>query len=161
MGGMARHVLGLIDHLRGRHSLTVFSDLFTGDKTFTDALAARGIEPRILAMRAPDKNGIVRPMLEGLGPVLRARRALLAERLDVIHFHAGRLGSLYAPILASRLAGIETRLITVHNPVLRNSASQRFFEGRVLGCLGRIVTVCDEVRQELIEKKTLLPAASP
>lgn len=157
MGGIARHVLGLIDHLRGRHSITVFSDLFTGDPAFSDALAARGVETRVLAMRAPDKNGILRPLLGGLGPVLQARRALLAERLDVIHFHAGRLGTLYAPILASRLAGIETRLLTVHNSLLRNSPPQRLFEGRVLACLDRIVAVCAEVQQELIEKKNAAP----
>lgn len=157
MGGLARHVLDLVDHLRGRHSVAVFSDLFTGDEAFTGALAARGIEARLLAMRAPKKNGLLRPMLGGLGPVLRARRALLAERLDVIHFHAGRLGSLYAPIVASRLAGIKTRILTVHNPLLKNSAPQRFFEGRALGCLDRIVAVCGEVRQELIEKKNAAP----
>lgn len=152
-GGLARHVLALIDHMRERYSVVVFCD--GRRETFHEALKQRGLTPRIIANRPTAQKGILRPILESCGPILEARSAFRAERLDIVHFHAGRLGAIYPAIVASRWAGIPTRLLTVHNQVLRRSALQRVFEARVLGSLDRIVAVGAEVKRDLVEKKTV------
>ena len=64
---------------------------------------------------------------------------------------------MYAPTLASCLAGIPRRILTLHNPVYRHSPLRGFVERRVLGRLSRIVTVTDYMKSELIEKKGVEP----
>ncbi len=154
-GGIARHALASIDSMRGRHALVVFCD--PRSKTFRAALAARAIETRDVAGYPREKRGVLRPALDAWRPFRTARAALRAERLDLIHFHAGRLGALYPAILASRAAGIPARMLTVHNAIEGRSAMQRLFEARVLDTLDRIVAVCAEVREDLIEKKNVAP----
>jgi glycosyltransferase involved in cell wall biosynthesis len=152
-GGLARHVLALIDRMRERYSVVVFCD--RRQETFQDALKQRELTPHVIANRPTAKKGILRPILESCGPMIEARRAFRAERLDIVHFHAGRLGAIYPAIVASRWTGIPTRLLTVHNQVLRRSPLQRLFEARVLGSLDAIVAVGAEVKGELMEKKNV------
>jgi glycosyltransferase involved in cell wall biosynthesis len=154
-GGIARHAVALIDDMRERHSVVVFCD--PRSKTFRAALAARGIDARDVASYPREKRGLVRPAASGWRPFQAARDAFGAERFDLVHFHAGRLGALYPAILASRATGIPTRLLTVHNAILARSVLQRFFEARVLNTLDRIVAVCGEVKDDLVAKKHVAP----
>jgi glycosyltransferase involved in cell wall biosynthesis len=151
-GGIATHVLSLVDHFRADHDVSVFSE-FTGDEPFLKALKARGLATHTVAPLIMGRHGIWKPILAGL-PVVFAGRSLLArERLDVIHFHAGRLGILYPPILAGRLAGIPVRVLTLHNPVRKRSPLHRLIEGRVLGDLEQIIVVSHEVKDYLVSRK--------
>ncbi len=158
MGGIERHLLALIDHLRERHRITVFCDAAEDDNPFRAELNARGLSPRMVPLRVKETRGVIRPLAKNFPVLLRALSALKSAQLDVIHFHAGRLGLAYAPIAASCAAGIRTRLLTIHNPVMERSPLQRFFEGRMLRMLDHIVAVCDEVKEELVDKKSVAPA---
>jgi glycosyltransferase involved in cell wall biosynthesis len=152
-GGIATHLLALIDHLRGKHDIRLFYDSSDGRQPFSEELNARGLDARSIRPPAIATTGILKPAAASLPVIFAVRSALARERLDVIHFHAGRLGVLYAPILASRLAGIPARILTVHNSVEKRSRVHRFIEGGVLGCLDRIIAVTDQVKAELIGKK--------
>ncbi len=154
-GGMARHALALIDYMRARHEVVVFCD--PRSQTFREALAGREIAPLNILSYPAKERGIVRPAMNGWRPFLAARSAIGAERLDIVHFHAGRLGAVYPAILASRAAGIPTRLLTVHNALAGHSTLQRFFEARALRRLDRIVAVCREVKDDLVAKKNVAP----
>jgi glycosyltransferase involved in cell wall biosynthesis len=141
--------------MRERHELSVFCD--PRSRTFCAALRERGISPReILAYPTKDR-GFVRPAMSSWRPFLSARAALGAERPDIVHFHAGRLSAIYPAILASRAAGVPTRILTVHNTIFGRPALQRFFEARVLDTLDCIVAVCDAVKDDLVEKKNVAP----
>jgi glycosyltransferase involved in cell wall biosynthesis len=100
---------------------------------------------------------VLRPLAQSWAPMREAREAFLAERLDVVHFHAGRLGAMYPAIVASRWAGVPARLLTVHNAILLRAAAQRLFEARVLASLDRIVAVSAAVKEELVQKKNVAP----
>jgi glycosyltransferase involved in cell wall biosynthesis len=156
-GGMARHVLELIDYFRAAHEIVVFINGSPDDRGFDEALRARGITPR--ETRAPllQPAGILKHLAVSVPAIFAARPVLARARLDLIHFHAGHLAQLYAPIVASRLARVPARIATVHNSLTRRSRLHRSIEGRVLGCLDRIVTVADALKAELIEKKNAAP----
>lgn len=154
-GGIARHLLTLIDNLRAEHDIRIFGAACEDHPPFYEELKSRGFVPRKLRPPALGTKGILKPLARSLPFVIAARSALARERLDVIHFHAGRLGVLYAPILASRLAGVPARILTLHNSVEKRSRVHRFIEGRVLDSLDRIIAVTDEVKEELIGKKNV------
>lgn len=157
MGGQERHVLSLIDYLAARHHITVFSDAAEGGIPFYEELEARGLRPRILRLPRMSTKGIVRPVAMSLPVILAARRALAAAHLDAIHYHAGLLGEMYAPIVAGCIAGIPTRILTLHNYIVRHAPLRRFIESRVLRRLDRIVAVSDHTKRELVHKKDLAP----
>jgi glycosyltransferase involved in cell wall biosynthesis len=154
-GGIARHVLALIDHIRAQHAVTAFCD--RSSEKFRKALNDRGVAARSIENYPTAKQGVLRPLMESWAPMRAAREAFLAERLDVVHFHAGRLGALYPAILASRWTGIPKRLLTVHNAILLRAAPQRLFETRVLMSLDRIVAVSTAVKSDLVQKKKAAP----
>lgn len=154
-GGMARHALALIDYMRERHELAVFCD--PRSKTFCAALRERGISPREILAYPRKDPGFVRPAMGSWRPFLAARAALRAEHPDIVHFHAGRLSAVYPAILASRAAGVPTRILTVHNAIFGRPALQRFFEALVLDTLDRIIAVCGTVKDDLVEKKNVAP----
>jgi len=112
-GGIARHVLALVDHLRTRHDMVAFGDR-TGE-ALSQALRERAAPQRIIERYPTGKRGVLRPLIGSWAPMREARAAFLAEHLDVLHFHAGRLGALYPAIVASRWARVPVRLLTVHN----------------------------------------------
>src|SRR5690242_2857486 len=107
-GGIARHVLALVDHVRERHAVVAFCD--PTSEAFAKALSERGLAVRRIENFPTAKQGVLRPVLESWAPMREARDALVAERLDVVHFHAGRLGAMYPAIIASRWAGVSARL---------------------------------------------------
>jgi glycosyltransferase involved in cell wall biosynthesis len=154
-GGIERHVLALIDHFRERHHVAVFCDPVDDSHPFHLELGARGISPHFIRRRVKETRGVVRALAKNLPAILYTHSLLAAARLDVLHFHAGRLGSIYAPIAASCIAGIPNRILTMHNSFVSTSRVQRSIEGRVLGHLHHVVAVCDAVRQELATKKDL------
>jgi len=154
-GGIARHVLALVDHMRARHSVIVFCE--SRAKTLHDSLDQRGMSPRIIEKYPAANRGVLRPLIENWAPVLEARNAFRAERLDIVHFHAGRLGAIYPGVVASRLAGIPRRLLTLHNTVAQRSPLQRFFEARLIGSLDRIVAVSAAVKDDIVRKKNAVP----
>jgi glycosyltransferase involved in cell wall biosynthesis len=154
-GGIARHVLALVDHLRTRHDMVAFGDR-TGE-ALSQALRERAAPQRIIERYPTGKRGVLRPLIGSWAPMREARAAFLAEHLDVLHFHAGRLGALYPAIVASRWARVPVRLLTVHNAVLLRSAPQRLFEAGVLASLDRVVAVSAAVKEELVEKKNVAP----
>ena len=156
-GGIARHLLTLIDQLGGAHDISVFCDSPQDNPSFAQELAARGLTARIMGRPAIGTKGVWRPILANVPVIFAARKALATARLDVAHFHAVRPSALYAPIVASRLAGIPARILTVHNSVSRRYGLKRSLEGRALASLNRIVAVCEEIKQELIEKKNVAP----
>ncbi len=88
-----------------------------------------------------------------LSAIPRVRAELAAARLDVIHFHAGALEVLYRPLIASRLAGIPTRLLTVHNSVGRDHDSSRIIEWLALRSVQRIITASEYVKGILVSNK--------
>jgi glycogen(starch) synthase len=153
-GGMARHALALIDYMRARYEVVVFCDP-RSSKNFCAALREREISQREILAYPKKDRGFLRPAIGSLRPFVAARAALRAERLDLVHFHAGRLSAIYPAILASRAARIPTRLLTVHNAIFGRSSLQRFFEARVLDTLDRIVAVCGEVKGDLAAKKNV------
>jgi glycosyltransferase involved in cell wall biosynthesis len=154
-GGIARHALALIDHIRERHEAIAFCDRTS--EGFAKALGERDLAVRIIERYPTAKEGVLRPLFNSWAPMREARDALRTERLDVVHFHAGRLGALYPAILASRSARVPARLLTVHNAILLRPAPQRFFEARVLETLDRIVAVSAAVKNDLVEKKNVAP----
>jgi glycosyltransferase involved in cell wall biosynthesis len=156
-GGMARHLLELIDHFRPAHEIVVFVNGSPDSRGFFEALRARGITPRETRATLLQPTGILKHVAVSVPAIFAARSVLVRERLDVIHFHAGHLAHLYAPIVASRLARIPARIATVHNPLARRSRLHRSIEGRVLGSLDRIVTVAHALKAELMEKKNAAP----
>ncbi len=157
MGGQERHVLTLIDHLSARHHITVFCDAAEGGNPFYEELETRGLRPRILRLPRMSTKGVVRPVAMSLPVILAARRALAAAHLDAIHFHAGLLGQMYAPIVAGCMAGIHTRILTLHNHIVRHAPLRRFIESRVLRRLDRIVAVSNHTKRELVQKKDVAP----
>ena len=154
-GGIERHVLSLIDHFRERHHVTVFCEPLDDSHPFLLELNARGISSRFVRRQVRKTNGVLGAVAENLPAVFYSRVSLAAARLDVLHFHAGRLGSIYAPIVASCIAGVPNRILTMHNSFASTSRVQRFIEGRVLGHLHHVVAVSEAVRQELEAKKGL------
>ncbi|HEX2385960.1 MAG TPA: glycosyltransferase family 4 protein [Candidatus Binatia bacterium] len=157
IGGLERHVLTLIDRLRRLHEVEVFCTDGEGAQHFYDELTSLGLKPHWLAAQLGSKDGLVCPSISAIPIIWRARRLFASAKLDVIHFHAGQLGLMYAPTLASWLAGIPTRILTLHNPILRHSAARRRVESQVLRRLSRIVTVSAYMKRELIEKKGVAP----
>ncbi|HEX9444687.1 MAG TPA: glycosyltransferase [Candidatus Binatia bacterium] len=157
IGGLERHVLTLIDHLRRAHPIAVFCDAAEGSQFFFAELKARGLSPRILRAQDAVDRGVARPIVTSLPVILAARRAMAAAELDVIHFHAGQLGLMYAPVVASSMAGIRTRILTLHNPILEHGRLRRFIETRVLGRLSRVVAVSNHTKNELVQKKGVAP----
>lgn len=154
-GGTARHLLALIDHLRGGHDITFFCDQRHSRASFAEELGARNIPVRITGRRAKKSAGALEPVLANLPDILPLRRLFKAARLDVIHFHAGKTSPLYAPMVASRLAEIPARILTVHNQVSRHPFLKRYFEGRALGSVQRIVGVCEDIRREVARRKNV------
>ncbi len=150
-GGMERHVLALVDRLLPeRHELTVICDRAESVDPLCRQLEKKKVAVKRIAMdrrRAP-LRGLVDP-----AALLAARAGFVSARFDVIHFHAGRLGLVYPAILASRLARVPRRILTLHNPVEAHSPLRRFFEGRALRSLDRIVAISDFVKNELADKK--------
>jgi glycosyltransferase involved in cell wall biosynthesis len=157
MGGQERHVLSLIDYLSARHPITVFCDAARDGNPFYEELEARGLRPQILRLPRMSTKGIVRPVAMSLPVILAARRALAAAHLDAIHYHAGLLGEMYAPIVAGCMAGIPARILTLHNYIVKHAPLRRFIESRVLRRLDRIVAVSNHTKRELVEKKDVLP----
>lgn len=153
IGGLERHVLLLIERLRTTHHVEVFCDDTDGAQLFCKELDGIGVIPRRLRAQSGSTRGVVWPSVSGLPRVRDARNAFAEVKLDVIHFHAGQLGLMYAPAIASCMAGISTRILTLHNPILRHPPLRRFIETRLLERLSRIVTVSDYMKRELISKK--------
>jgi glycosyltransferase involved in cell wall biosynthesis len=153
MGGKERHLLALIDHFRAGHHISVFCDPADAGNLFHAELNARGLRAEIIDGRVIEKKGTLLPSANNLPLILRARGVLAAARLDVIHFHGGRLGFMYGPIVAGWLAGIPRRILTAHSLVEERSPVQRWIEGRVLGSLDHIVAISDAVREDLASKK--------
>src|ERR1041385_6564081 len=121
IGGLERHVLTLIERLRGVHHIEVFCDDVPGVESFREDLAAIDIAPRLMRAHTGSTRGVVGPMMAGLPVALATRNALKAARLDLIHFHAGQLGLMYAPVVAACAAGIATRDVKLHHPIFRHS----------------------------------------
>jgi glycosyltransferase involved in cell wall biosynthesis len=157
VGGLEQHVLTLLGRLRRVHQVEVFCTNGEGAQDFYNELTSIGLEPRLLPAQTASSPGVVRPTLESLPTLIHARQILTSAKLDVIHFHAGQLGLMYAPTLASWLAGIPTRILTLHNPISRHGALRRRIETQVLRRLTRIVTVSDYTKRDLVEKKGVAP----
>jgi glycosyltransferase involved in cell wall biosynthesis len=143
----------LIERLRGAHHIEVFCDDVPGAEHFRADLRAIDIAPRMMRAHGGSTRGVARPLVASLPVALRAWNALKTARLDLIHFHAGQLGLMYAPAVAACAAGIPTRILTLHNPILRHPGVRRTVDALVLRCFSRIVTVSEYMKHELVEKK--------
>ena len=157
IGGLERHVLTLIERLRGAHHIEVFCDDVPGVESFREDLAGIDIAPRLMRAHTGSTRGVVGPMMAGLPVALAAWNTLKAARLDLIHFHAGQLGLMYAPLVAACAAGIATRILTLHNPIFQHSAFRRRVDAWMLRRFTRIVTVSDYMKRELVQKKGVAP----
>jgi glycosyltransferase involved in cell wall biosynthesis len=157
VGGLEQHVLTLLSRLRRVHQIEVFCTNEEGAEHFYDELTSLGLQPHLLPAQHSSSHGVIRPALASIPTLVRARQILKTANLDVIHFHAGQLGLMYAPALASCLAGIPTRILTLHNPISRHAPIRRYIETQVLRRLSRIVTVSDYTKRELIGKKGVAP----
>jgi glycogen(starch) synthase len=157
IGGLERHVLTLIERLRSVHHIEVFCDDVPGVESFREDLAAIDIAPRLMRAHAGSTRGVVGPMMAGLPVALATWNALKAARLDLIHFHAGQLGLMYAPVVAACAAGIATRILTLHNPIFRHSGLRRRVDSWMLRRFNRIVTVSGYMKRELVQKKGVSP----
>jgi glycosyltransferase involved in cell wall biosynthesis len=98
-------------------------------------------------------RGVARPLTASLPVALQAWNTFKTARLDLVHFHAGQLGLMYAPAVAACAAGISTRILTLHNPILRHPGVRRTVDALALRCFSRIVTVSEYMKHELVEKK--------
>jgi glycosyltransferase involved in cell wall biosynthesis len=156
MGGKERHLLALIDHFRAGYHISVFCDPADAGNLFHAELNARGLRAEIIDGRVIEKKGTLLPSTKNLPLILRARGVLAAARLDVIHFHGGRLGFMYGPIVASWLAGIPRRILTAHSLVEERSPVQRWIEGRLLRRVDTIVAISDAVKEDLVSKKAAM-----
>ena len=157
VGGLERHVLTLIERLRGIHHIEVFCDDVPGAESFCEDLATIDISPRMMRAHAGSTRGVVGPMMAGLPVALAALNVFKAARLDLIHFHAGQLGLMYAPVMAACAAGIATRILTLHNPIFRHSRFRRSVDAWMLRRFSRIVTVSSYTKRELVQKKDVSP----
>ncbi len=153
MGGKERHLLALIDHFRASHHISVFCDPADAGNLFHAELGARGLRAEIIDGRVIEKKGTLLPSAKNLPLILRARGVLAAARLDVIHFHGGRLGFMYGPIVAGWLAGIPRRILTAHSLVEERAPVQRWIEGRLLRRVDAIVAISEAVKEDLVSKK--------
>ncbi|HKA31574.1 MAG TPA: glycosyltransferase family 4 protein [Candidatus Binatia bacterium] len=157
IGGLERHVLTLIERLRGVHHIEVFCDDVPGVESFREDLRAIDIAPRMMRAHAGSTRGVVGPMMAGLPVALAAWNAFKAARLDLVHFHAGQLGFMYAPVMAACAAGIATRILTLHNPIFRHSGLRRSVDAWILRRFSQIVTVSEYMKSELVQKKGVAP----
>jgi len=157
IGGLERHVLTLIERLRGVHHIEVFCDDVPGVESFREDLAAIDIAPRMMRAHTGSTRGVVGPMMAGLPVALAAWSAFKTARLDLIHFHAGQLGLMYAPVVAACAAGIATRILTLHNPIFLHSGLRRSVDAWMLRRFSRIVTVSGYMKRELVQKKGVSP----
>src|SRR5262245_37987310 len=108
IGGLEQHVLTLIERLRGAHHIEVFCDDVPGAEHFREDLRAIDIAPHMMRTHAGSTQGVVRPALAGIPVALEAWNVFKMARLDLVHFHAGQLGLMYAPAMAAWTAGIAT-----------------------------------------------------
>jgi glycosyltransferase involved in cell wall biosynthesis len=157
IGGLERHVLTLIDRLADSHHVEIFCDGGAGAEAFCAEIRSRGLHPRLLPAHGGSTRGVLRPIAASIPVMLEARRVFSEAKLDVIHFHAGQLGLMYAPTVASCALGIRTRILTLHNPILEHRGLRRSIESRVLARLSRIVAVSDYTKRELVDKKGVAP----
>lgn len=157
MGGQERHVLTLIDYFRAKHDVTVFCHAVAGYATFAEELNKRNLQPTLLPRRRMSTRGVLRPVATSLPVVVSASKILAAAELDVVHFHAGLLGRMYAPALGSLVARVPTRILTLHNPVRRHRWLRRSIDRRALRSFTRIVAVSEHIKQNLVDKKGLAP----
>ncbi len=153
VGGLERHVLTLIERLRGVHHVEVFCDDVPGAEHFRADLRAIDIAPRMMRAHAGSTRGVARPLMAGLPVALEVWSAFKTARLDLVHFHAGQLGLMYAPAAAACAAGIASRILTLHNPILRHPGLRRGIDALALRCFSRIVTVSEYMKHELVQKK--------
>jgi len=167
-GGMEQHALDLLDRLdRQQYEPMVFCPRSALVLPFQEELRCRGVRLAVVDNHIFPETGrksraeawmtFAAYAVRGTFMTLKIRKSLVAARLDLIHFHAGRLGNLYAPILASLLARIPCRLLTLHNPLKRYCRLQRFGEGLILKAVHRFIAVSSHVKEVLARNKRVRP----
>lgn len=185
-GGMERHVLALIDNLNPEEcDVTVFCGFSEWLAPFFEELKGRKVrlctnhsgEQR--ASKLADGQSLRRAWARAFRWLLRrlslekmeeAARNIAVEirwifslpgkfsaaELDVLHFHAGRLIPLYWPLMASRLIGIPTRILTLHNAAKERLLLIRAVERVALRSVHCIITPSDYVKRTLpIDKRAI------
>ena len=157
LGGMEQHVVTLIRRAQMDHHCIVFSDVVAGLDPLYREIQAAGATLRIRSVERAQSGGIARAALRSLPVILAARAELMAANLDVLHFHVGTLHLAYPAILASRIARIPRRVLTLHNLVGRGLRARRIMESLTLRTLHRIIAVSPELKENLVASKGVAP----
>ena len=187
MGGMERHVLALIDHLAPEEfDVIVFCPASEGLAPFFTELQRRNARVTITGRqdlplsRLKREHGYRQIWIKALGWLLRRlsveeseeaaaliasqlgwmaslRGRLARAKLDVIHFHAGRLVPLYWPLIAGRLARIPTRILTLHNAARRRALLFASLEKLALRSTGSIIVPSEYVKDSLLSYRRVPP----
>ena len=89
--------------------------------------------------------------------MLSLRGALAAAKLDILHFHAGRLVPLYWPLIAGRLARIPTRILTLHNAARRRAFLFESLERLALRSVRSVIVPSDYVKDSLLGYRRVIP----
>ncbi len=185
MGGMERQVLTLIDHLDpGEFDVVVFCPAAEGLGPFFTELKQRNARLHITGRQdlppSAKEHGFREIWIKALGWLLRRlsieepeaaagliaaqlgwmislRGRLARAKLDIIHFHAGRLVPLYWPLIAGRLARIPTRILTLHNAARRRARLFACLERLALKSVGSIIVPSEYVKDSLLSYRRVPP----
>jgi len=154
---MEQHVVTLIRRAQMNHYCVVFGDAAADLDPLYREIQAAGATLRIRPVDDVQSGGIARAALRSLPAILAARAELMAANLDVLHFHVGTLRLAYPAILASRIARIPRRILTLHNGVGQGSRAQRAMESLILRTLHRIIAVSPDLKENLVVSKGVAP----
>jgi len=182
---MERHVLALIDHLAPEEfDVIVFCPASEGIAPFFTELKQRNARLQITGRQdlppSEKQHGFRELWIKVLGWLLRrlsveepeAAAALIAAqfgwmvslrgrlaraKLDIIHFHAGRLVPLYWPLIAGRLARIPARILTLHNAARKRALLFASLEKLALRSIGSIIVPSEYVKDSLLSYRRVPP----
>ena len=187
MGGMERHLLALIDHLAPEEfDIVVFCPSADGLAPFFTELKRRNARLTITGRQDFRPSGLKREQgfremwIKALGWLLRRlsveepeeaaaliaaqfgwmvslRGRLTRAKLDVVHFHAGRLVPLYWPLIACRLARIPTRILTLHNAARRRAVFFASLERLALRSMQAVIVPSEYVKDSLLRYRRVPP----
>ncbi|MHB8156234.1 MAG: glycosyltransferase family 4 protein [Desulfocucumaceae bacterium] len=149
-GGIKKHLLTLIeasDSDRFEHTVACPSG------AMTSAFLERGIRVFPLPLR-----GEISPVTD-LAAIRELFTLFKIHRVDIVHAHSSKAGLVGR--LAAGLAGVPAVVMTVHNSIFYHhlprwkknvfAASERL----LAGCTGRIITVSEELRREIIVREKI------